>query len=57
MSGFFVNLWNVLYPKQEAKYPPEILEAAEICGCGPSRIMWCDTCKDWHEDFIYGPSQ
>lgn len=51
MSGYFVSLYRRLFPKQEEKYLPEILELAEEVGCDPSMIFWCDDCEAFHEDF------
>jgi len=51
MSGYFANLYNRLFPKQKKIYLPEILKAAKVEGCKPSKIFWCKECKALHEDF------
>ncbi len=58
MSGYLIGLFKkanaALNKSPEKKYIPEILEAAEVGDCDPSKIVWCQDCEAWHEDFHGG---
>ncbi len=55
MNGYFVNLWNKLFPKPTWKYSPkvarDIIEAAIKEECDPSKIFYCPDCDIWHRNY------